>query len=99
MNSDYIPGQAPLTLPTNLSPPTQSPTSGYVIGTVLSTTNGSWDQSPSSFRYQWRRDSADIAGQTSASYTLVAADHNTAISCRVWASNGTGESATFASTT
>ena len=42
---------------------------------------------------QWRRGSADIAGATGASYTPVAADDRTALTCRVTASNAAGSAA------
>jgi len=49
-------------------------------GQVLTTTNGSWTNLPTSYTYQWRRcnaagsSCADIVSATTSSYTLVLAD-------------------------
>jgi alpha-tubulin suppressor-like RCC1 family protein len=64
--------------PANTSLPTVSgPTSQ---GQTLTTANGSWSNSPTSFSYRWRRcdtygaSCADITGATSNSYVLVSGD-------------------------
>lgn len=49
--------------------------SGLRIGVVLTLLPGTWrGATPITLTYQWTRDGANIAGATSASYTLVAAD-------------------------
>ena len=65
----------------NTAAPTISPTSGVVVGTTLTSTNGTWNPAASSFSYQWQRCSstttttcANIAGATAATYTVAAAD-------------------------
>lgn len=63
-------------------------------GQVLTTTNGTWTNSPTTFTYQWRRGGVDIGGATASTYTLVAADRGTNITCVVTASNGLSASAT-----
>jgi hypothetical protein len=70
---------------------------------VLTARNGEWDgKSPITFAFQWRlcaadgTGCADIAGQTSATYTVRAADVNKSIRVRVTATNTDG-SATAAS--
>lgn len=65
----------------------------YYTGRLLTTTNGTWTNSPSGYTYQWERDGIDIAGATSSSYTLVAADEGTSINCTVTATNGAGSTA------
>lgn len=57
---------------------------------TLSTTNGTWDNSPSSYAYQWRRDGVDISGATASTYVLTSADQSKSITCRVFATNAGG---------
>jgi hypothetical protein len=70
-------GLALLRTPLNTVAPAVSPTSGPT-GTVLSCTRGTWSigvpgafmyRAPTSFRYQWHRNGADLAGETSATHT------------------------------
>jgi len=64
------------------------------VGQVLTSSDGGWNPAPTSFAYQWQRDSgsgfADIAGATSNSYTLVTADLGARIRARVTATNADG---------
>ena len=61
------------------------------IGSAVSVSPGAWNGTPApTLALQWRRDGAGIAGATGASYTPVAADDRTALSCRVTASNTAG---------
>jgi hypothetical protein len=84
-------------LPWNSESPALSgnPTSGH----ALTTSTGTWNASPA-FAYQWRRCSAagtscsDIAGATSGSYTLTAADVGYTLLARVLATNAEGTSST-----
>ena len=74
-----------------------------VVGQVLSGSTGTWTGSPTSFAYEWRRCDATgagcaaIAGATTASYTLAAADVGHTLRLAVTASNSAG-SATAVST-
>lgn len=67
-----------------------------VPGRTLTTSDGSWSNSPSSYAYQWRRcDPAgascqDIAAATAQSYVLVQADVGSTLRAQVSASNGNG---------
>ena len=62
-------------------------------GQTLSVDTGSWDNSPTSYAYQWQRcDSSgnncvDISGATSNSYDLVAADVGSTLRATVTATN------------
>jgi len=66
------------------------------VGQTLSTTDGSWTNSPSSYTYQWQRDAlgngvySNIGGATSNTYTLVDADDTCHVRCVVTATNGSG---------
>lgn len=76
--------------PANSVLPAITPTTPLNLGTVLSVSNGTWSNSPSSYSYQWKRDGANIGGATANSYTIVALDHGTMISCTVTATNSGG---------
>jgi len=74
-------------------------------GTPLNTSDGSWDNSPDSYTYQWRRcgsgggNCSNISGATSNAYVLRAADVSHTIRIVVTASNSLGSaSATSART-
>jgi hypothetical protein len=60
------------------------------LGSVLTTTNGTWSNSPTSYTYKWRRGAAIISGATSSTYTLVIADSNASITSEVTAINAGG---------
>ena len=65
-------------------------------GQTLSTSNGSWGGSPTSYSYQWRRcdtngaNCSDISGASQSSYTLAAADVGHTIRAVVTATNAGG---------
>jgi len=56
----------------------------------LTTTNGTWNNSPTSYAYQWQRNGANIGGATSSTYTQVTADAGQLITCIVTATNAGG---------
>lgn len=70
-------------------------------GQVLSCSNGSWSNTPTSYTYQWIRDGRNYipANSTSTNYTLVTGDIGKKISCRVTAYNGRGGQARSAAQT
>lgn len=65
-------------------------------GSTLTTTNGTWENSPTSFKYQWQRCApngtgcAAITGATSNTYTLAAADVDHTVRSVVTATNADG---------
>jgi len=71
-----------------------------VVGQTLTTTNGTWTNSPTSFTYQWYNGLAIIVGATSSTYILVQADAGTttAIKCEVTAINLGGSTAADSNT-
>lgn len=87
-------GSAPVN---TVAPVISSDVSGEIFpARTLSTTNGTWTNSPTGYTYQWKRNGGAISGATSSTYTLVTADEGASITCDVTASNGAG-SATQAS--
>ena len=61
------------------------------LGSVLTTTNGTWTNSPISYTYQWKRGATNIGTNTNT-YTLVIADSTASITCEVTAINAAGSS-------
>ena len=70
-----------------------------VIGSTLTTTNGSWTGSPDDYGYQWQRSTASggwsaISGATGSTYTATNADNGLLIRVEVTAQNDAGSAAT-----
>jgi hypothetical protein len=59
-------------------------------GNELTTTNGTWSNSPTGYTYQWKRNGSNISGATANTYTTTLADWDQDITCEVTASNGSG---------
>jgi hypothetical protein len=78
---------ASATAPVNTVAPLVSGSS--YVGDVLTTTDGTWTGSPTSYSYQWKRGATNI-GTNANTYTLVSADANTNITCVVTATNAIG---------
>ena len=74
--------------PVNTAAPVVSGTG--TVGQNLTTTNGTWQYSPTGYAYQWRRAGANISGATNATYALVGADSGNNVSCQVTATNPAG---------
>ena len=83
-------------IPVNTAAPVIS--GATTLSSVLTTTTGTWTESPSSYTYQWKRGATNI-GINNNNYTLVAADSGAAITCVVTASNGSGSSSPATSNT
>ena len=77
--------------PVNTTPPALSYYLRYE-GEPVDTDDGTWDNSPTSFTYQWYRDATPISGETLNEYYLDAADVDKYVSCQVTAINGGGSS-------
>jgi hypothetical protein len=71
-----------LGFPVNVTPPVASGTA--TVGSTLAVTVGTWIQSPT-YTFQWLRNGVAIAGATSQTYLLVAADSGKTVSCAVTA--------------
>lgn len=67
------------------------------VGSNLTTTNGTWTNSPTSYNYGWRRDGVAISGATGAVYALVGADSGANVSSVAQGVNAAGGGAAVAS--
>jgi hypothetical protein len=63
------------------------------VGNALTTDNGTWTGSPTSYAYQWQADGLNISGATANTYTPVSGDLNKTIRCVVTATNAGGSTA------
>jgi hypothetical protein len=87
-------GKGPQPLSTKAPELTGTP----ALGETLSCSQGSWENSPTSYAYKWLRDGGAISGQMGSTYKVEEADQGHSISCEVTASNAAG-SASKASNT
>jgi hypothetical protein len=79
----------PITLPpVNTTAPVISGTP--TVGSTITSTKGVWSNSPTSYTYQWKRNSANLAGATASTYTTVSADGGTSLTDVVTATNANG---------
>jgi len=85
------PSGPPVPAPVNTTPPALSNKFRYE-GEPVDTDDGIWDNSPTSFTYQWYRDATPISGETLSQYILTAADADKYITCQVTAINAGGSS-------
>jgi molybdopterin-binding protein len=90
-NTLHIPAK-----PVNTAAPVLSGTPS--VGSSLSCSNGTWENSPTSYAYAWRRDSSLISGQSTGSYTVQTGDAGHGISCEVTATNGGGSASATSNT-
>jgi len=61
------------------------------VGQTLTTTDGSWTQSPTGFTYQWQLDgTTNIVGATSSTYVIQASDVGHTLNSVVTATNAFG---------
>lgn len=87
----YVPG-GPLPPPVDVEVPHLMGVGA--VGEVLTCTMGIWENTPTSYEYQWRRDGVDTGpagpGDT---YIVTEADAGASIDCIVTATNSTGSTA------
>jgi hypothetical protein len=68
------------------------------VGGVLSCSQGTWTNNPTSLTYRWLRNGSAIAGQSANTYTVQGADLGTGIACEVTATNGAGSTGATSNT-
>ncbi len=89
--------------PTNSSIPTFSGISK--VGSSQTGTNGSWNNSPTSYTYKWYRSATvngtytAISGATNSTYTTVSADYNQYLKFEVTATNAGGSAVALSTAT
>lgn len=59
-------------------------------GQTLSTTNGTWSNTPTGYNYQWKADGVNISGATANTYLLTASEVGKTLTCSVIAYNALG---------
>lgn len=61
------------------------------VGEIITADTGTWTvQGTPSYAYQWYRGNTPLSGETAATYTLVAADEDCEMFCRVTAADDFG---------
>lgn len=91
---DYlIPGwgyinESQIPSPVNLTPPVIS--GDPTVGSILTATNGTWANSPTSFTYQWQSNGVNIPGATSSTYITQISDIGHTVTIIVTAINSNG---------
>ena len=105
--SNTTTGTANTLAPVNTAAPTIAPTSGTAGSTTYSvTSDGSWNNSPTSYAYQWQYNDQgavflSISGATSSSYSPPSNFNSIYVSpirCRVTATNAGGSTEAFSNT-
>jgi hypothetical protein len=75
-------------------------TGSAVHGAVLSSSTGTWSNTPTAYAYQWKSAGVAVSGETRATYTVRTSDVGNTITVTVTASNsgGSGTGATSSAT-
>lgn len=86
----FVPG-GPLEPPVNVDIPHLQGVGA--VGETLTCTMGNWENNPTAYSYDFRRDGVSIVSGPSDSYVVVADDAGTSIDCIVTATNSAGSTA------
>ena len=84
----YVVSGSFATAPVNIVLPAISGT--QAPGATLTTTDGTWTNSPTSYTYQWKRGGVDIGGATANTYVVQSADNGATLTVTVTATNAGG---------
>lgn len=83
---DTFGGHAPIIAPEDLTTPAITVVGGLTWGGRLTCSSGGWGAAkPLSYRYQWRRAGANIAGQTTNEHIIAHEDTGKTLACLVTA--------------
>ena len=85
---NVLAGDTPPGSPVAVAPPTLLGTP--TVGSQLSCLSGGFLNQPKTLTYAWLRNGAVIAGATTPTYTLTAADLGRSVACRITATNDAG---------
>jgi hypothetical protein len=77
-------------LPRLLTNPVITPAGTPSVGAVLTCSNGTWANQPTTFTFQWLLAGKSIAGATAQTFTVPSADAGQSLSCQVTATNAYG---------
>lgn len=88
IGSSYDNNANPTAPPINVQKPVLG--GSTVLGESITSSQGTWGGSPTQFGYQWKRNGAVLAGETTNAHVVVAADQSRSLTCVVTATNGNG---------
>jgi hypothetical protein len=74
--------------PVNTGAP--SITGSATTGSTLTVSTGTWNNNPTGYTYQWKKNGLNISGATGSSYTVNSGDASSTITCDVTATNTYG---------
>jgi hypothetical protein len=78
----------PILTPINSAAPVLS--GSTVVGSNVSVSTGTWNNSPTSYGYQWLANSVAISNATANVFTITSSQNGSNLSCNVTATNGAG---------
>jgi lysophospholipase L1-like esterase len=90
VKSETVAYAAPLTITSGKTLPAVSGTA--TVGSTLTANNQTWSGGAIVYTYQWQRGTTDIAGATSRTYVVQAADSGSTLRCVITGTNGFGAS-------
>lgn len=61
-----------------------------IVGQTLTSTTGTWSQSPTSYGYQWRANAVNITSATANTFVLTSTQAGANLTCNVTATNAAG---------
>lgn len=90
VKSETVAYAAPLTITSGKTLPAVSGTA--IVGSTLTANNQTWSGGAVAYTYQWQRGTTNIAGATSRTYVVQAADSGSTLRCVITGTNSFGSS-------